>query len=111
MNMDLGELPATFGKFLRKKITELRRDTSAQKVGEGSVQPLKQIQRKVVWHGLCVLGDLCGESHMLESCSVLDELSPKGRLATIQRYQLPVLHRTPRQQTLHWSVTNSLPRT
>jgi hypothetical protein len=34
------------------------------------------------------LGDLCGESHMPEACSVFRELAPRDRLLVIQRKQL-----------------------
>ncbi len=35
-----------------------------------------------------MLGDLCIESHMPETSSIFNELSPKGQLAIIQRKQL-----------------------
>ncbi len=40
------------------------------------------------WRGPCVLGELCGGSHMPEVCQVFKAVTPEGRLAVIQKKQL-----------------------
>jgi hypothetical protein len=40
------------------------------------------------WEVPCVLGDLCGENHMPEACSMFEKVSPRYWLAVIQRKQL-----------------------
>jgi hypothetical protein len=50
--------------------------------------PRGNLAQATAWEGPCVLGDLCKENHMPEVCSMFEELSPRDRLAVIQRKQL-----------------------
>ena len=35
--------------------------------------------------GACIMGNLCGESHMPEMCCLFKEMTPESRLAIVQR--------------------------
>ncbi len=83
MDVPAEDMPVAFYVFARRRAQELCSNAAAAKILREAPSA-----RSVVWEGPCELGDLCGKSHMLEACSMFEELAPRDRLAVIQRKQL-----------------------
>jgi hypothetical protein len=83
MDVSVEDMPVAFFVSARKWAQELCSNAAAAKITQ-EAQPA----RVTIWEGPCVLGDLCGESHMPEACCMFKELAPKDRLMVIQRKQL-----------------------
>jgi hypothetical protein len=88
LNVSMEDLPLAFYSFVRRRIRKLRLNAASAKPASSACQPCPMTQREGVWRGSCVMGSLCGENHMPELCNPFYELSPKGRLAIIQRKKL-----------------------
>jgi hypothetical protein len=77
MDVSAEDMLVAFYVFARRWAQELCSNAAA-------AQPT----RSMVWEGPCVLGDLCGESHVPDACHMFRELAPKDRLVVVQRKQL-----------------------
>jgi hypothetical protein len=76
LNVAMEELPIAFYSFVRRRICELRFNTTSMRVTfEASPFQCRTGQGKP-WKGPCLMGYLCGKNHMPESCSIFDKLSP-----------------------------------
>jgi hypothetical protein len=76
-------MPAAFRGFCRERIKELRLQVLTPERSRQLAQALAQSRDGATWEGPCLLGDLCGESHMPEACCLFEEMTPRGRLAII----------------------------
>jgi hypothetical protein len=72
MDVTTEDMPMAFYVFARRRVQELCSNAAAARITHDT-----QPARSVNWEGSCVLGDLCGESHMLEACSMFRELARK----------------------------------
>jgi hypothetical protein len=77
------DMPVAFYVFARRRAQELCSNAAAAKITR-EARPT----RSMGWKGSCVLGDLCGDSHVPEECRMFRELAPGDRLMFVQRKQL-----------------------
>jgi hypothetical protein len=82
------DTPDVFYDFCKGRAEELKAQILALRGTERTAQPLAASPSQPSWQGPCMLGELCGGSHMPEVCQLFEAMSPEGRLAVIQRKQL-----------------------
>jgi hypothetical protein len=83
LNVAMDDLPIAFYSFTRRRLRELRSNTTSMRTVSETSQPQDETALRKSWEGPCVMGSLCGESRTPESCNIFDKLSLKGRLAVI----------------------------
>ncbi len=75
--------PVAFYSFVRLRALELGSNTSPFRF-----QLKEPEERKSTWVGPCLMGDLCGESHVPEECDLFIGLSPEDRLVVVAKKRL-----------------------
>jgi hypothetical protein len=82
------DTPDVFYHSCKGRAEELKAQILAPGGEERRAQASAASTGRPSWQGPCVLGELCGGSHMPEVCQLFEEMTPEGRLAVIQRKQL-----------------------
>ncbi len=82
------DTPDVFYEFCSERAEELKAQVLSLRRSEEAAQASAPPHDEPSWKGLCVLGELCGGSHMPEVCQLFEAMTPEGRLAIIQRMQL-----------------------
>ncbi len=83
MGIAAGDMSVAFYVFARRRAQELCSNAAASKIAQ-EAQPA----RAVDWKVPCMLGDLCGGSHMPEECRLFRDMAPGDCLVIVQRKQL-----------------------
>jgi hypothetical protein len=87
-NVHPDDIPNVFYDFCMECAEELKTQVISLGGTERAAQASATSQDQFSWQGPCVLGELCGGSHMPEVCQLFEAMMPEGRLAIIQRKQL-----------------------
>ncbi len=82
------DTPNVFYDFCKGRAEELKAQILSPRGMERVTQAPAASPNHLSWQGPCVLGELCGGSHMPEVCQLFEAMTPEGRLAVIQRKQL-----------------------
>ncbi len=82
------DTPDVFYDFCKERAKELKAQVLSLGGAKKATQAPTTPREELSWKGPCVLGELCGGSHMPEVCQLLEAMTPEGRLAIIQRKQL-----------------------
>jgi hypothetical protein len=81
------DIPETFREFCIDRARELKLQVMSPERNKELAQRLAQSRGESSCKGPCVMGDLCGESHMREMSHMFEEMTQESRLAIIQRRQ------------------------
>ncbi len=87
-NVHPEDTPDVFHEFCMERAEELKGQVLSSKGAGETAQASATPHDEPSWRGPCVLGELCGGSHMPEVCQLFEAMTPEGRLAIIQRKQL-----------------------
>ncbi len=82
------DTPDVFYDFCKEREEELKAQILSPRGMEGATQAPTASSNHPRWQGPCVLGELCGGSHVPEVCQMFEAMTPEGRLAVIQKKQL-----------------------
>ncbi len=82
------DMPEVFYDFCKDRAEELKAQILSPREAERVAQAATASSDHPGWRGPCVLGELCGGSHMPEVCQVFEAMTPEGRQAVIQKKQL-----------------------
>jgi hypothetical protein len=87
LNVVLVEVPMAFHNFVRRRIQDLRSNISPARPWLTLPSSRPAIFGNQTWRGSCTMGDVWGRNHESEACNMFNKLSPRGRLAVVQRKQ------------------------
>jgi hypothetical protein len=80
-NMHPEDTPDVFYDFCMERAEELKSQVLSPRGADGAAQASATPHDESSWKGPCVLGELCGGSHMPEECQLFKAMTPEGRLA------------------------------